>query len=97
MRKNLIPFESVMAKVWNTKIFKYIDQEVKDVKEKQIPEKKQEIPKPKESKEVKKDIEKTDGNKEVVPKAKPSDFKNFTPDHQDKSNKAQKVLHNPKW
>ena len=54
--------------------------EVKDVKEKQIPEKKQEIPKPKESKEVKKDIEKTDGNKEVVPKAKPSDFKNFTPE-----------------
>ena len=54
--------------------------EVKDVKEKQIPEKKQEIPKPKETKEVKKDIEKTDGNKEVVPKAKPSDFKNFTPE-----------------
>jgi len=54
--------------------------EVKDVKEKQIPEKKQEISKPKETKEVKKDIEKTDGNKEVVPKAKPSDFKNFTPE-----------------
>ena len=54
--------------------------EVKDVKEKQIPEKKQEIPKAKETKEVKKDIEKTDGNKEVVPKAKPSDFKNFTPE-----------------
>ena len=54
--------------------------EVKDVKEKQIPEKKQETPKPKETKEVKKDIEKTDGNKEVVPKAKPSDFKNFTPE-----------------
>lgn len=54
--------------------------EVKDFKEKQIPEKKQEIPKPKETKEVKKDIEKTDGNKEVVPKAKPSDFKNFTPE-----------------
>jgi ribonucleoside-diphosphate reductase alpha chain len=28
LQKNLIPFESVMAKVWNTKIFKYIDQEV---------------------------------------------------------------------
>ena len=54
--------------------------EVKDVKEKQIPEKKQETPKPKETKEVKKNIEKTDGNKEVVPKAKPSDFKNFTPE-----------------
>jgi len=28
LQKNLIPFESVMAKVWNTKMFKYIDQEV---------------------------------------------------------------------
>ena len=28
LQKNSIPFESVMAKVWNTKIFKYIDQEV---------------------------------------------------------------------
>ena len=28
LQKNMIPFESVMAKVWNTKIFKYIDQEV---------------------------------------------------------------------
>jgi soluble lytic murein transglycosylase len=55
--------------------------EVKDVKEKKIPEKKQEIPKPKETKEIKKkDIEKADGTKEVVPKAKPSDFKVFTPE-----------------
>jgi ribonucleoside-diphosphate reductase alpha chain len=28
LQKNMIPFESIMAKVWNTKIFKYIDQEV---------------------------------------------------------------------
>jgi soluble lytic murein transglycosylase len=55
--------------------------EVKEVKEKKIPEKKQEIPKPKETKEIKKkDIEKADGTKEVVPKAKPSDFKVFTPE-----------------
>ena len=55
--------------------------EVKDVKEKKIPEKKQEIPKPKETKEIKKkDTEKADGTKEVVPKAKPSDFKVFTPE-----------------
>jgi soluble lytic murein transglycosylase len=55
--------------------------EVKEVKEKKIPEKKQEIPKPKETKEIKKkDIGKADGTKEVVPKAKPSDFKVFTPE-----------------
>jgi soluble lytic murein transglycosylase len=55
--------------------------EVKEIKEKKIPEKKQEIPKPKETKEIKKkDIEKADGTKEVVPKAKPSDFKVFTPE-----------------
>ena len=55
--------------------------EVKEVKEKKIPEKKQEIPKPKETKEIKKkDIEKADGTKDVVPKAKPSDFKVFTPE-----------------
>jgi soluble lytic murein transglycosylase len=55
--------------------------EVKEVKEKKIPEKKQEIPKPKETKEIKKkDIEKADGTKEVVPKSKPSDFKVFTPE-----------------
>ena len=55
--------------------------EVKEVKEKKIPEKKQEIPKPKETKEIKKkDIEKVDGTKDVVPKAKPSDFKVFTPE-----------------
>jgi soluble lytic murein transglycosylase len=55
--------------------------EVKDVKEKKISEKKQEIPKPKETKEIKKkDTEKADGTKEVVPKAKPSDFKVFTPE-----------------
>ena len=59
----------------------------KEVKEKKIPEKKQEvtkpqeIPKPKETKEVKKkDIEKTEIAKEIVPKIKPSDFKNFTPE-----------------
>jgi len=59
----------------------------KEVKEKKIPEKKQEvtkpqeIPKPKETKEVKKkDIEKTEVTKEIVPKIKPSDFKNFTPE-----------------
>jgi soluble lytic murein transglycosylase len=51
------------------------------LKKKKIPEKKQEIPKPKETKEIKKkDIEKADGTKEVVPKAKPSDFKVFTPE-----------------
>ena len=57
----------------------------KEVKEKKIPEKKQEvtkpqeITKPKETKEVKKkDIEKTEGTKEIIPKIKPSDFKNFT-------------------
>ena len=55
--------------------------EVKEIKEKKLPEKKQEIPKPKETKEIKKkDIEKADGTKEVVPKAKPSDFKVFTPE-----------------
>ena len=55
--------------------------EVKEVKEKKIPEKKQEIPKPKETKEIKKkDIEKADGTKDVVPKVKPSDFKVFTPE-----------------
>jgi soluble lytic murein transglycosylase len=55
--------------------------EIKEIKEKKIPEKKQEIPKPKETKEIKKkDIEKADGTKEVVPKAKPSDFKVFTPE-----------------
>jgi soluble lytic murein transglycosylase len=55
--------------------------EVKEVKEKKIPEKKQEISKPKETKEIKKkDIEKVDGTKDVVPKAKPSDFKVFTPE-----------------
>jgi soluble lytic murein transglycosylase len=59
----------------------------KEVKEKKIPEKKQEVikpqetTKPKETKEVKKkDIEKTEVTKEVVPKIKPSDFKNFTPE-----------------
>jgi len=59
----------------------------KEVKEKKIPEKKQEvtkpqeITKPKETKEVKKkDIEKTEGTKEIIPKIKPSDFKNFTPE-----------------
>ncbi|MEY4096720.1 MAG: hypothetical protein RLZZ102_404, partial [Pseudomonadota bacterium] len=59
----------------------------KEVKEKKIPEKKQEvtkpqeITKPKETKEVKKrDIEKTEVTKEIVPKIKPSDFKNFTPE-----------------
>ena len=59
----------------------------KEVKEKKIPEKKQETikpqetTKPKETKEIKKkDIEKADGTKEVVPKAKPSDFKVFTPE-----------------
>ena len=58
----------------------------KEVKEKKIPEKKQETiktqetTKPKETKEVKKkDIEKTEVTKEIVPKIKPSDFKNFTP------------------
>ena len=55
--------------------------EVKEVKEKKIPEKKQEISKHKETKEIKKkDIEKVDGTKDVVPKAKPSDFKVFTPE-----------------
>jgi soluble lytic murein transglycosylase len=59
----------------------------KEVKEKKIPEKKQETikpqetTKPKETKEVKKrDIEKTEVTKEIVPKIKPSDFKNFTPE-----------------
>ena len=59
----------------------------KEVKEKKIPEKKQEvtkpqeITKPKETKEVKKkDIEKTEGTKEIIPKIKPSDFKNFSPE-----------------
>ena len=59
----------------------------KEVKEKKIPEKKQEVIKPqettktKETKEVKKrDIEKTEVTKEIVPKIKPSDFKNFTPE-----------------
>ena len=59
----------------------------KEVKEKKIPEKKQEVikpqetTKPKETKEVKKkDIEKTEGTKEIIPKIKPSDFKNFTPE-----------------
>jgi soluble lytic murein transglycosylase len=59
----------------------------KEVKEKKIPEKKQETiktqetTKPKETKEVKKkDIEKTETTKEIVPKIKPSDFKNFTPE-----------------
>jgi soluble lytic murein transglycosylase len=59
----------------------------KEVKEKKIPEKKQEVikpqetTKPKETKEVKKkDIEKTEIAKEIVPKIKPSDFKNFTPE-----------------
>jgi soluble lytic murein transglycosylase len=59
----------------------------KEVKEKKIPEKKQEVikpqetTKPKETKEVKKkDIEKTEVTKEIVPKIKPSDFKNFTPE-----------------
>ena len=59
----------------------------KEVKEKKIPEKKQETikpqetTKPKETKEVKKkDIEKTEIAKEIVPKIKPSDFKNFTPE-----------------
>ena len=59
----------------------------KEVKEKKIPEKKQEAikpqetTKPKETKEVKKkDIEKTEVTKEIVPKIKPSDFKNFTPE-----------------
>ena len=59
----------------------------KDVKENKIPEKKQETikpqetTKPKETKEVKKkDIEKTEVTKEIVPKIKPSDFKNFTPE-----------------
>jgi ribonucleoside-diphosphate reductase alpha chain len=28
LQKNMIPIESVMSKVWNSKIFKYIDQEV---------------------------------------------------------------------
>ena len=59
----------------------------KEVKENKIPEKKQETikpqetTKPKETKEVKKkDIEKTEVTKEIVPKIKPSDFKNFTPE-----------------
>ena len=59
----------------------------KEVKEKIIPEKKQEvtkpqeIPKPKETKEVKKkEIEKPEGTKEIIPKIKPSDFKNFSPE-----------------
>jgi soluble lytic murein transglycosylase len=59
----------------------------KEVKEKKIPEKKQEVIKPqettktKETKEAKKrDIEKTEVTKEIVPKIKPSDFKNFTPE-----------------
>jgi len=59
----------------------------KEVKEKKIPEKKQEVIKPqettktKETKEDKKrDIEKTEVTKEIVPKIKPSDFKNFTPE-----------------
>ena len=59
----------------------------KEIKEKKIPEKKQETikpqetTKPKETKEVKKkDIEKTEVTKEIVPKIKPSDFKNFTPE-----------------
>ena len=59
----------------------------KEVKEKKIPEKKQEvtkpqeIPKPKETKEVKKkEIEKPEGTKEIIPKIKPSDFKNFSPE-----------------
>ena len=54
----------------------------KEVKEKKVPEKKQEIINTKETKEVKKkDIEKTEGAKEVIPKIKPRDFKNFTPEH----------------
>jgi soluble lytic murein transglycosylase len=59
----------------------------KEVKEKKIPEKKQETikpqetTKPKETKEVKKkEVEKTEVTKEIVPKIKPSDFKNFTPE-----------------
>ena len=59
----------------------------KEVKENKMPEKKQETikpqetTKPKETKEVKKkDIEKTEVTKEIVPKIKPSDFKNFTPE-----------------
>ncbi|MSP06071.1 MAG: hypothetical protein EXR13_00675, partial [Candidatus Fonsibacter sp.] len=59
-----------------------IKKDVREIKDKKTPEKKQEIIKPNETKEVKKkDIEKNEASKEVIPKIKPPDFKNFTPEH----------------